>query len=114
METKKTLNDYIKDAKMSKNYFAQSLNCEDVICLAFPETDYHGDIIDPVVWSMQCDSCGGNVVYTWFDFNGNDVICSRQVVKYGKKPGTCDGGDLTPYITKYGRKYWLDDFVRIG
>lgn len=109
-----TLKQYIEKMVETRNIFSQSICNTVAICLAFPEIDDHGDIIDPVAWSMQCDSCGGNVVYTWFDFDDNDVICSRQVVKYGKKPGTCDGGDLTPYITKYGRKYWLDDFVRIG
>lgn len=110
---KKTLNDYIKDVKMCKNYFVQSLNDEDAICLAFPETDDRGDIIDTVAWSMLCKNSGGKIVYRWISTDDKILQASRQIVKYGKKQGTCDGGDLTPYITKYSRKYWLDDFIHV-
>lgn len=109
-----TLKQYIKKMEESGNFFSQGICNIAVICIAFPQTDRRGDIIDPVAWSMQCDACGVNVVYSWIAADGKILQASRQVVKYGRKPGTCDGGDLTPYITKYGKKYWLDDFVRIG
>lgn len=69
---------------------------------------------DPVAWDLQCDRCGEAVAYSWMKTIDSDKIIapSRQTVKYGKKTGTCDGEDLTPYITKCGQKYWLDDFIR--
>lgn len=109
-----TLKQYIEKMVETRNTFSQSICNAAAICFAFPETDYHGDIIDPVAWSMLCKNSGGKIVYSWISTDDKILQASRQIVKYGKKPGTCDGGDLTPYITKYGRKYWLDDFVRIG
>lgn len=109
----KTLKQYIETAMKNRNFFSQGICNTVAICLAFPETDDHGDIIDEKAQNMQYDVCGGNVVYSWISTDSKILQASRQVVKYGKKPWTCDGGDLTPYITKYGRKYWLDDFVRI-
>lgn len=69
---------------------------------------------DPVALNMQCNRSGEAVVYSWLKIidDGKIISPSRQTVKYGKKPGTCDGGDLTAYITKHGVKYWLDDFIR--
>ena len=107
----KTLKQYIETAMNNNNFYSRGICGTAAICVALPETDYHGDIIDPVVRDMQCDACGGNVVYTWV-YTDKILQASRQVVKYGKKPGTCDGGDLTPYITKCDRKYWLDEFIR--
>lgn len=109
-----TLKQYIEKIEENGNIFSQSICNAAVICLAFPETDDRGDIIDEKAQNMQYDTCGGNVVYSWISTDDKILQASRQVVKYGKKQGTCDGGDLTPYITKYGIKYWLDDFVRIG
>lgn len=108
-----TLKQYIEKMVETRNIFSQSICNTVAICLAFPEIDDHGDIIDEKAQDMQYDTCGGNVVYTWISTDGKILQASRQVVKYGKKQGTCDGGDLTPYITKYGRKYWLDDFIHV-
>ena len=111
----KTLKQYIEIAIKNNNFYSQIMCNTAAICIAFPETDWRGDIIDHVAWSMQCDAYGANVAYSWISTDDNKILqASRQVVKYGKKPGACDGGNLTPYITKYGRKYWLDDFMRIG
>lgn len=109
-----TLKQYIKKMVETRNIFSQSIYNTVAICIAFPEIDNHGDIIDEKAQDMQRDACGGNVVYSWVSVDGKILQASRQVVKYGRKQGTCDGGDLTPYITKYSRKYWLDDFIRIG
>lgn len=109
---KMTLKQYIQKIKESGDFYSQGICNTAAICIAFPETDCSGDIIDPIAWSMHCDACGANVVYTWIHTD-KIIQASRQVVKYGKKPGTCDGGDTTPYITKYGKKYWLDDFVKL-
>lgn len=108
-----TLKQYIEKMVETRNIFSQSICNTVAICLAFPEIDDHGDTIDEKAQDMQYDTCGGNVVYTWISTDGKILQASRQVVKYGKKQGTCDGGDLTPYITKYGKKYWLDGFIRV-
>ena len=111
-DRKMTLKQYIQKIKENGDFYSQGICNTAAICFAFPETDYHGDIIDPIAWSMQYNNYGWNVVYTWIHTD-KIIQASRQVVKYGKKPGTCDGGDTTPYITKYGKKYWLDDFVKL-
>lgn len=108
----KTLRQYITDAKKN-GYFTHAENAFSAICVAFPETDMHGDCIDLIAWSMQCDNCGETVFYTWVEYDGKITGRSRQTVKYGIYPGSYDGQDLKPYITKYGRKYWLDDFIRM-
>lgn len=107
----KTLKQYIEAAIGSNNFYSCGICSTVSICIAFPETNFHGDIIDQKIWDMQCDTCGANVVYTWV-YTGKILKASRQVVKYGKKQGACDGGDLVPYITKCGRKYWLDEFYK--
>lgn len=109
-----TLKQYIEKTRKDGNVFSQCICNTAAICVAFPETDCHGDIIDEKAYNMQCDACGADVLYSWISTDDKILQASRQVVKYGRKPGTCDGGDLTPYITKYGKKYWLDDFMRIG
>lgn len=111
--TTKTLKQYIEIAIENNNFYSRGICSTVAICIAFPVINYHGNIIDPVAWSMICNANGRNVIYTWV-YTDKISKASRQVVKYGKKPGTCDGGDLAPYITKCGRKYWLDEFVRIG
>lgn len=108
------LKQYIEKMVETRNIFSQSICNTAAICLAFPKIDDRGNIIDKKAYDMQCNACGANIVYSWVSVDGKILQASRQVVKYGRKQGTCDGGDLTPYITKYGRKYWLDDFVRIG
>lgn len=109
----KTLKQYIETAINNNNFYSQRICNTTTICFAFPEIHIQGNIIDEKAWNMQCDACGANVVYTWM-YTDKILKASRQVVKYGNKLGTCDGGDLTPYITKCGKKYWFDDFVRIG
>lgn len=109
----KTLQQYINHAKKKRGYFAHAETAFSAICITYPETDMHGDCIDPIAWSMQCDSYGETVFYTWIEYDGKIGVCSRQTVKYGKRPGSYDGQDLEPYITKYGRKYWLSDFVKM-
>lgn len=109
-----TLKQYIEKMVETRNFYSQGICNMAAICVAFPETDNCGNIIDQKAYNMQCDACGENVFYSWISTDDKILQASRQIVKYGKKPGTCDGRDLTPYITKYGRKYWLDDFVRIG
>lgn len=111
----KTLKQYIQNMVETRNFYSQGIcNTAATICVAFPEIDCRGDIIDPIAWSMLCANSGGKIVYSWISTDDKILQASRQIVKYERKPGTCDGGDLTPYITKYGKKYWLDDFVRIG
>lgn len=61
----KTLKQYIEIAIENNNFYSRGICSMAAICIAFPEIDYHGDIIDPVARDMQCDACGGNVVYTW-------------------------------------------------
>lgn len=108
----KTLKQYIETAMENNNFYSHGICNTIAICVAFPEIDINGNIIDKKMWDMQCDACGANVVYTWV-YTDKILKASRQVVKYGKKLGTCDGGDLVPYITKCGVKYWLDEFMRI-
>lgn len=108
----KTLKQYIETAMNNNNFYSRGICNTAAICVALPEINMQGDIVDEKAWNMQCDTCGANVVYTWI-YTDKILKASRQVVKYGKKPGTCDGGDLTSYITKCGRKYWLDEFVSI-
>lgn len=110
----KTLKKYIHDMVETNSFYSQGICNMDAICFAFPETDYRENTIDPVSWSMLCANSGGKIVYSWISTDDKILQASRQIVKYERKPGTCDGGDLTPYITKHGKKYWLDDFVRIG
>lgn len=107
-----TLKQYIEKLEKNKNFFISGISNTAAICVAFPETDNNGDYIDRIAWSIKCDNCGMDIVYTWIQTD-KILTASRQVVKYGRKPGSCDGEDLTPYITKYGKRYWLDDFVRI-
>lgn len=109
-----TLKQYIERTEETRKFYSQSICNTAAICFAFPEIDRRGDIIDKKAYDMQCDACGGTVLYSWISVDGKILQASRQVVKYERKQGTCDGGDLTPYITKYGKKYWLDDFMRIG
>ncbi len=113
----KTLKQYIEELTRNNayySYYSRGICSTAAVCVAFPQTNHNGDIIDEKVWHMQVDACGQNVVYTWVATTDNKILkASRQVVKYGKKQGTCDGGDLTPYITKCGYKYWFDEFVRV-
>lgn len=109
---KTTLKQYIEIAMENNSFYSRGIYNTASICMAFPETDIHGDIIDKKALSIQCDACDANVVYTWV-YTDKILKASRQVVKYGRKPGTYDGEDLTPYITKCGQKYWFDEFVRV-
>lgn len=105
----KTLKQFIEELPVKNSYF----NGTCAVCFGYPcinPGDAYADDFDEAAWNMQCDNCGQDVVYTWVEYEGKISGISRQVVKYGVKPGTCDGGDLTPYITKYGHRYWLDEF----
>ena len=104
----KTLKEFIKMAKDGKNYGVGYTGvCGAGVGVAFADT-----AIDDIAWAMACDSCGGTVVYTWMEYDGKLTGCRRQVVKYGKKPGSKDGEDLMGYVVKYGKKYWMDEIMR--
>lgn len=108
-EIMKTLRQYIEEATVKHSYYTGVF----AVCMAHPciETgDAYTEDFDKKAWDMHCDRCGEDIVYTWVEYDGKIGCMSRQPIKYGVKPGTCDGGDLTPYITKYGHKYWLDEF----
>lgn len=106
-----TLKQYIEKIEENGNFYSQGIcGGTATVCIAYPETNHHGEIIDPVAWPMQRNTCGGNVVYTWIHTD-KILQASRQVVKYGKKQGTCAGGDMTPYITKYGCVKFFPDLI---
>lgn len=63
----------------TRNIFSQSIYNTVAICLAFPEIDNHGDIIDEKAQDMQCDACGGNVVYSWVSVDGKIWEKARNV-----------------------------------
>lgn len=105
---KMKLTDFINDKIANRDFAVYGICNIGNLFIAYADAE-----TDPAAWDLSCDSCGKAVIYSWMKTIDNDKIIapSRQTVKYGKKPGTCDGGDLTPYITKYGKRYWLDDFI---
>ena len=99
MVKNKTLQDYITDAKKGI-YFALPTPAFSAICIAYPEFNNNMHTFDDIALNMVWDHCGADIMYTWIEYDGKIGVCSRQEVKYGRKPGSYDGEDLKPYITK--------------
>lgn len=60
------LKQYIEHIVKTRNIFSQGICNTAAIFLAFPETDYRGDIIDPIAWSMLCANSGGKLFIAGF------------------------------------------------
>lgn len=106
---KKSLADFIREKIDARDYAVQGICNSGSIFVAFADT-YQ----DNAAREMTTLADGAEIVYSWLQTVDNDepIAPSRQPIKWGVKPETCDGGDLTAYITKHGVKYWLDDFIK--
>lgn len=111
MSKNRSLIDFIQEKIEKNEYMACFPNIG--IAVACEDGWYRwGESCDKIALNMYYNHHQNRILYTWIWWNGEISGAKRQVVKYGKKPGSCDGADTVGFVTKYGKKYWLDEFVR--